>query len=143
MVRLPVTKFKTQLFPDSFLLPLFTGVGNGKPNQTDRMMFIIHFLQQLLCQRQNHVKSNQFLCLSHTTGNLAKIMKLDFQGKRVAFEVFSLEDVQFNSTATWYSSIMTDERAEISRFQCTFRSQWIYGYELLRQGVRSIPREHS
>ena len=41
MFRLPVTKFKTQLFPDSFLLPLFTGVGNGKPNQTDRMMFTI------------------------------------------------------------------------------------------------------
>ena len=38
MFRLPVTKFKTQLFPDSFLLPLFTGVGNGKPNQTDRMI---------------------------------------------------------------------------------------------------------
>ena len=57
MFRLPVTKFKTQLLPDSFLLPLFTGVGNGKPNQTDRMMFIIHFLQQLLCQRQNHVKA--------------------------------------------------------------------------------------
>ena len=91
MFRLPVTKFKTQLFPDSFLLPLFTGVGNGKPNQTDRMMFIIHFLQQLLCQRQNHVKGNQLLCLGHTAGNLAKIMKLDFQGKRVAFEVFSLK----------------------------------------------------
>ena len=40
MVRLPVTKFKTQLFPDSLLL-LFTGIGNGKSNQTDRMMFTI------------------------------------------------------------------------------------------------------
>ena len=91
MFRLPVTKFKTQLFPDSFLLPLFTGVGNGKPNQTDRMMFIIHFLQQLLCQRQNHVKSNQYLDLRHTTGNLAKIMKLDFQRQRIPTKIGVLQ----------------------------------------------------
>ena len=91
MFRLPVTKFKTQLFPDSFLLPLFTGGGNGKPNQTDRMMFIIHFLQQLLCQRQNHVKGNQLLCLGHTAGNLAKIMKLDFQRQRIPAEIGVLQ----------------------------------------------------
>ena len=90
MFRLPVTKFKTQLFPDSFLLPLFTGVGNGKPNQTDRMMFIIHFLQQLLCQAESR-QGNQLLCLGHTAGNLAKIMKLDFQRQRIPAEIGVLQ----------------------------------------------------
>ena len=55
------------------------------------MMFIIHFLQQLLCQRQNHVKGTQLLCLGHTAGNLAKIMKLDFQRQRIPAEIGVLQ----------------------------------------------------
>ena len=45
----------------------------------------------LLCQRQNHVKGNQLLCLGHTAGNLAKIMKLDFQRQRIPAEIGVLQ----------------------------------------------------
>ena len=37
------------------------------------------------------VKGNQLLCLGHTAGNLAKIMKLDFQRQRIPAEIGVLQ----------------------------------------------------
>ena len=91
MVRLPVTKFKTQLLPNTFFITFFTRVGYGKAYQTDRMVFVINLPQQLLRQRQDHIKCRQFPGLRNAAGDLAEIVELDFQRQRIPPEVLMFQ----------------------------------------------------
>lgn len=54
---LPITELKTQLFPSTMLLCFFLRIGNRKPNQTDRMMFVVHLFQQLFGQRKYFIQN--------------------------------------------------------------------------------------
>ena len=87
----PVTELEAQLLPNALSSILFAGIGDRDTYQPDGTVSIIYPLQQPLRQRQNHIKRNQFLVLSHTAGNLAKIMKLDFQRQRIPAEIGVLQ----------------------------------------------------
>ena len=55
------------------------------------MVFVINLPQQLLRQRQDHIKCRQFPGLRNAAGDLAEIVKLDFQRQRIPPEVLMLQ----------------------------------------------------